>query len=213
MKCWLLLVTSSTSCWNGDCDGDGCNRGLCCTDGDGLGVKNGPGGDKIPETTTCWSSRGWKIIHNLIYDSIYAASFFQRVHLSLLSPRTRRTLLVCFLFLNDGKMSIFFFFSLTHQWGDSLYHFHSFAANFLFYFCGEIKFRAQKSFFSAKFAHASESRSHRYQTQLTFLLFLVNALKFQGNIVMTTSCLSRNCHLFGAKLVHVAELLKIAIKF
>lgn len=49
MKCWLLLVTSNTSCWNGDCEGDGCKRGLCCTEGDGLGVKNGPGGDKIPK--------------------------------------------------------------------------------------------------------------------------------------------------------------------
>lgn len=47
MKCWLF--TSSTSCWNGDCDGDGCKRGLCCTEGDGLGVRNGPGGDKIPK--------------------------------------------------------------------------------------------------------------------------------------------------------------------
>lgn len=51
IKCWLLLVTSNTSCWNGDCDGEGCKRGLCCTDGDGLGVKNGPGGDRIPKTT------------------------------------------------------------------------------------------------------------------------------------------------------------------
>lgn len=50
IKCWLLLVTSNTSCccWNGDCDGDGCKRGLCCIDGDWLGVKKPPEGDKIP---------------------------------------------------------------------------------------------------------------------------------------------------------------------
>lgn len=48
----LLLVTSKTSCacccWNGDCDGEGCSRGLAGIDGDGLGVRNGPGGDRIP---------------------------------------------------------------------------------------------------------------------------------------------------------------------
>lgn len=43
----ILLDTSTTSCWNGDCDGDRCSLGLC-TDGEGLGVKNEPGGDKIP---------------------------------------------------------------------------------------------------------------------------------------------------------------------
>lgn len=47
----LLFVTSNTSCgccWNGDCDGEGCSRGLAGIDGDGLGVRNGPGGDNIP---------------------------------------------------------------------------------------------------------------------------------------------------------------------
>lgn len=44
-----LPVTRSTSCGNGDSEGDGCKRGLAEIDGDGLGVKNGPGGDNIPE--------------------------------------------------------------------------------------------------------------------------------------------------------------------
>lgn len=52
---WVLLfvkglpVTKSTSCGNGDNEGDGCKRGLAEIDGDGLGVKNGPGGDNIPK--------------------------------------------------------------------------------------------------------------------------------------------------------------------
>lgn len=37
-----------TSGWNGDNDGDGCSLGLAGIDGDGLGVRKGPGGDKIP---------------------------------------------------------------------------------------------------------------------------------------------------------------------
>lgn len=44
----VLFVTNSTSCEKGDCDGDGCSLGLDGIDGDGLGVKNGPGGDRIP---------------------------------------------------------------------------------------------------------------------------------------------------------------------
>lgn len=44
----VLLVNNITSDWNGDCDGDGCNLGLAGIEGDGLGVKNGPGGDSIP---------------------------------------------------------------------------------------------------------------------------------------------------------------------
>jgi len=56
---WELLLafnalppaTSTTSCGNGDSDGDGCRRGLAEIDGDGLGVRNGPGGDNIPATT------------------------------------------------------------------------------------------------------------------------------------------------------------------
>lgn len=47
----VLFVTTSTSCGrNGDIDGDGCRRGLLADriDGDGLGVKNGPGGESIP---------------------------------------------------------------------------------------------------------------------------------------------------------------------
>lgn len=43
-----LPVTRSTSWGNGDNDGDGCKRGLAEIDGDGLGVRNGPGGDNIP---------------------------------------------------------------------------------------------------------------------------------------------------------------------
>jgi len=46
----LLPVTRSTSCENGDSDGDGCKRGLAEIEGDGLGVKNGPGGVNIPAT-------------------------------------------------------------------------------------------------------------------------------------------------------------------
>lgn len=45
----LLFVTKTTSWGNGDNDGDGCNRGLAGIDGDGLGVKNGPEGDRIPK--------------------------------------------------------------------------------------------------------------------------------------------------------------------
>lgn len=41
-----MIITSD---WNGDCDGDGCSLGLAGTDGDGLGVRKGPGGDNIPE--------------------------------------------------------------------------------------------------------------------------------------------------------------------
>lgn len=44
----LPPATSTTSCGNGDSDGDGCRRGLAEIDGDGLGVRNGPGGDNIP---------------------------------------------------------------------------------------------------------------------------------------------------------------------
>lgn len=44
----VLFDTNITSCGNGDIDGDGWSLGLAGIDGDGLGVKNGPGGDRIP---------------------------------------------------------------------------------------------------------------------------------------------------------------------
>lgn len=45
----MVLVCSNTvSGGKGDSDGDGCRRGLAGTDGDGLGVRNDTGGDRIP---------------------------------------------------------------------------------------------------------------------------------------------------------------------
>lgn len=58
----VLFVTNRTSCGNGDIDGDGCSRGLAGIDGDGLGAKNGPGGESIPGLSNDWRrciSRGY----------------------------------------------------------------------------------------------------------------------------------------------------------
>lgn len=44
----VLLVSNTVSGGNGDSDGEGCSRGLAGTDGDGLGVRNDTGGDRIP---------------------------------------------------------------------------------------------------------------------------------------------------------------------
>lgn len=46
---WFVLFDINiTSDGNGDCDGEGCSLGLAGIDGDGLGVRKGPGGDNIP---------------------------------------------------------------------------------------------------------------------------------------------------------------------
>lgn len=45
---FVLFEINITSDWNGDCDGEGCSLGLAGIDGDGLGVRKGPGGDNIP---------------------------------------------------------------------------------------------------------------------------------------------------------------------
>lgn len=44
----VLFVTNITSCGKGDNEGDGCSLGLAGIDGDGLGVRNDPGGESIP---------------------------------------------------------------------------------------------------------------------------------------------------------------------
>lgn len=44
----MLFATTITSDGNGDSDGDGCSLGLAGIEGDGLGVKKDPAGDKIP---------------------------------------------------------------------------------------------------------------------------------------------------------------------
>lgn len=44
----VLFVTNITSCGKGDNEGEGWSLGLAGIDGDGLGVRNGPGGESIP---------------------------------------------------------------------------------------------------------------------------------------------------------------------
>lgn len=61
----VFPATSSTSCGNGDNEGDGCKRGLADIDGDGLGVKNGPGGDNIPAK----NKGNWKLIGGKNYET------------------------------------------------------------------------------------------------------------------------------------------------
>lgn len=43
----LLFESKTTSCGNGDNEGDGWRRGLAGIDGDGDGVKNGACGERI----------------------------------------------------------------------------------------------------------------------------------------------------------------------
>lgn len=51
----VLFVTNITSCGKGDNEGDGWSLGLAGIDGDGLGVRNDPGGESIPvKKKTCF---------------------------------------------------------------------------------------------------------------------------------------------------------------
>jgi hypothetical protein len=111
----------------------------------------------------------------MIQFDFHAASSPQRVHLSLLSPRTQRTLLVCFLFLNDGKMSILFLFidSSSRRFAVSLSLIRCKVSaekrNLCLHFGGDFH---EKKATKAGFAHAP-NQGHRLSDAIAFSVFRV----------------------------------------
>lgn len=85
----VLLVSNTVSGGKGDSEGEGCSRGLAGTDGDGLGVRNETGGDRIPVQTTATKGETRNRYGVRILTKAYLLTRFSCVYQTLRGTATR----------------------------------------------------------------------------------------------------------------------------